>query len=381
MNQTMKFPEANLIENNEKNNYPDYVEKEFRFLVAKGQSPERIDQYLTKYIYNATRNRVQQAINDNNVTINGIPAKSSRKVQPNDEIICRIMKAPPIELLPEDIPLNIVFEDEFLLVVNKPAGMVTHPGFGHRYGTLVNAVLYHFGMRQAIEIELNSDDENEEEENDELTSDVSIEGEIYASDSIRPGIVHRLDKDTSGLLVIAKNPSVHANLSAQFAARTTEREYNAIVWGSLKDDSGTIIGDIGRSTRDRKLFAVVKKGGKHAQTDYQVIDRYRFATLVKLKLHTGRTHQIRVHLNHINHTVFGDPAYGGDKNLYGGTHELNKIAVKCLKMVNRQLLHARTLGFKHPITHEFMSFESDLPQDFKDVIEFINFELSKDETL
>lgn len=350
----------------DKNNYPDYVEKEFRFLVAKGQSPERIDTYLTKYIYNATRNRVQNAIDSGKVTINGKIVKSSRKVQPNDEIICKIMKAPPIELLPENIDLDIKYEDEYLLVVNKPPGMVTHPGFGHRYGTLVNAVLYHFGLRKPIEIEANDeDDEIEESDEDNIN-----EGEIFASESVRPGIVHRLDKDTSGLLVIAKNPQVHTKLSAQFAARTTEREYNAVVWGNVKYDEGTIIGDIGRSPRDRKIFAVVKKGGKHAQTDYKVIERFRFVTLVRLKLHTGRTHQIRVHLNHINHTVFGDPAYGGDKNLFGGLPEINKIINKSLSMVSRQLLHARTLGFKHPVTNEFLTFDSELPEDFVNILNF-----------
>jgi len=353
----------------DKKNYPDYIEKEFRFVVAKGQNPERVDTYLTKYIYNATRNRVQQAINESRVTINDKPAKPGRKVQPNDEIICRIMKAPPIELLPEDIALDILFEDDYLLVVNKPAGMVTHPGFGHRYGTLVNAVLYHFGMRKPVEIDADFDDEIDEESEDVI--DNIDEGKIFSSELIRPGIVHRLDKDTSGVLVIAKQPHIHAKLSEQFAARTTEREYNALVWGDVKDDEGIITGDIGRSPRDRKIFAVVKKGGKFAKTEYKVIKRYKFVTLLKLKLHTGRTHQIRVHLNHINHTVFGDPAYGGDKNLYGGLPEINKLANKCLSMVNRQLLHARTLGFTHPATSKFMSFESALPDDFISVTEFI----------
>lgn len=354
----------------EKNNYPDYILKEFKFKVAKGQSPERIDTYLTKYIYNATRNRIQKAIEDGNISVNGVIAKASRKVQPNDEIICHIMKAPPIELLPENIPLDILFEDEYLLIVNKPAGMCTHPGFGHRYGTLVNAVLYHLGMRHSIIVESDEIEDEEEDELDELED--SDDGKIFASDSVRPGIVHRLDKDTSGILVIAKNPEVHANLSSQFAARTTEREYNALVWGKIKEDEGSITGDIGRSSRDRKLFSVVKKGGKYAKTDFTVLDRFSFVTLVKLKLHTGRTHQIRVHLNHINHTVFGDPAYGGDKNLYNGTPEINKIAEKCLKSVNRQLLHARTLGFTHPVTKKFMKFESKLPDDFLNVIKLIN---------
>jgi 23S rRNA pseudouridine1911/1915/1917 synthase len=361
-----------LTDNDDKLNYPDYVEKEFRFKVAKGQAPERIDQYLTKYIYNATRNRVQIAIDNGNVTVNGKVAKSSRKVQPNDEIICNIMKAPPIELLPENIPLDIIFEDEYLLVVNKPPGMCTHPGFGHRYGTLVNAVLYHFGLRNSIQIQPDDDDDEDDEDDEDEKIDVISEGEIFASDSIRPGIVHRLDKDTSGLLVIAKNPQVHAKLAAQFADRTTEKEYNAIVWGNVKEDSGTITGNIGRSSRDRKLFTVVKKDGKFAKTDFTVLERYKFATLVKLILHTGRTHQIRVHLSHIKHTIFGDTAYGGDKNLFNGLPEINKTANTCLKLVNRQLLHARTLGFRHPVTNEFMTFHSDLPDDFKKVIAVMN---------
>ena len=363
------LPRTNpLTDNDDKLNYPDYVEKEFRFKVAKGQAPERIDQYLTKYIYNATRNRVQIAIDNGNVTVNGKVAKASRKVQPNDEIVCNIMKAPPIELLPENIPLDIIFEDEYLLVVNKPPGMCTHPGFGHRYGTLVNAVLYHFGLRNSIQIQ---PDDDEDDDEDEKIDDIS-EGEIFASDSIRPGIVHRLDKDTSGLLVIAKNPQVHAKLAAQFADRTTEKEYNAIVWGNVKEDSGTITGNIGRSSRDRKLFTVVKKDGKFAKTDFTVLERYKFATLVKLILHTGRTHQIRVHLSHIKHTIFGDTAYGGDKNLFNGLPEINKTANTCLKLINRQLLHARTLGFRHPVTNEFMTFHSDLPEDFKKVIAVMN---------
>ena len=353
----------------DKDNYPDYIEKVFEFKIPKGQTPERIDTYLTNAIYNATRTRVQKAIDDGNVTINGKPVKSSRKVQPNDLIVCKIMKAPPIELLPENIPLNIIYEDDYLLVVNKPADMCTHPGFGHRYGTLVNAVLYHFGLRSSIKIEDNFDDEDENEQDDE--PEIS-EGEIFAGDSIRPGIVHRLDKDTSGILVIAKNPEIHAKLSRQFADRTTEREYNALVWGVLKEDEGIIEGDIGRSLKNRKLFAVVKKDGKPAKTTFKVIERYKFATLVKLKLFTGRTHQIRVHLSHINHPVFGDTFYGGDKLVFNGLPEVNNLARKCLSMITRHLLHAKTLGFTHPFTKEFMRFESELPEDFKRIIDTIN---------
>jgi 23S rRNA pseudouridine1911/1915/1917 synthase len=354
----------------ERNNYPDYIEKTFTFKVAKGQTPERIDQYLTKYIYNATRNRVQRAIEDGRVTVNGIIAKASKKVQPNDDIICNIMKAPPIELLPENIPLDIKYEDNYVLVVNKPPGMCTHPGFGNRYGTLVNAVLYHFGLRAPIQIESNEDEDDEIDNFDSDDSDDNVidEGKVFASDAIRPGIIHRLDKDTSGLLVIAKDPVTHADISAQFAARTTEREYYSLVWGIVKNDEGIIEGDIGRSPRDRKLFAIVKKGGKPAKTSYKVIERFRFATLIKLKLFTGRTHQIRVHLSHNHHIVFGDPAYGGDKVVFSGLPEITQIAQKCLSLINRQLLHAKTLGFKHPFTKEFLRCDSDLPEDFLNVL-------------
>ncbi len=345
----------------DKINYPDYIETVFEFKVQKGKKPERLDQFLTNAIYNATRNRVQKAIDEQKVTVNGLIAKASRKVKPDDHIICKIMKAPPIELLPENIPLDIIYEDDYLMVVNKPPFMCTHPGFGHRYGTLVNAILYHFGYRRSIKIE-NFDDEDEEEIN---------EGEIFSSDEIRPGIVHRLDKDTSGILVIAKNPEVHSNLSKQFADRTTDRKYLALVWGDIKDDEGVIEGDIGRSLKNRKLYAVVKKNGKPAKTTYQVIERFGFATLISLKLFTGRTHQIRVHLSHINHPVFGDESYGGNTLLRGGTPEINKIASKCLGMIKRHLLHAQTLGFVHPIKKQYINFTSNLPEDFEKVLDLL----------
>jgi len=348
--------------NKDKENYPDYIETIFEFNVQKGKKPERLDHFLTNAIYNATRNRVQKAIEEQRVTINGKVAKASKKVQPGDHIICKIMKAPPLELLPENIPLDIIYEDEYLMVVNKPPFMCTHPGYGHRYGTLVNAVLYHLGLRRSIKIE-NLDLEEDEE-------DIS-EGEIFASEEVRPGIVHRLDKDTSGILVIAKNPEIHANLSKQFAERTTDRKYLALVWGDLKDDEGVIEGDIGRSPKNRKLFAVVKKNGKPAKTSYQVVDRFEFVTLIRLKLFTGRTHQIRVHLSHINHPVFGDDSYGGNQLVRGGTPEVNKIANKCLSLINRHLLHAETLGFYHPIKKEFMNFSSNLPLDFNNVLNIL----------
>lgn len=357
-------------DNNYKDNYPDYVEQTFEFVIPKGKAPERLDSYLTNAIFNATRNRVQKAIDDGNVTINNQIAKSSRKIQPGDIIICKIMKAPPIELLPENINLDIEYEDDSLLVVNKPPFMCTHPGFGHRYGTLVNAILYHFGYRNPISLEDVENDENNYESDDEMS--IIEESKIFASDEIRPGIVHRLDKDTSGILVIAKNPEIHSQLAKQFAERTTEREYYALVWGTFNEDEYIIEGDIGRSSKNRKLFAVVKKNGKYAKTSITVINRYPFATLIKVKLYTGRTHQIRVHLSHINHPVFGDTFYGGDKIVYSGKPEFNKIANKCLSTINRHLLHAKTLGFFHPQKKILMQFDSELPDDFNNVLEILN---------
>lgn len=338
-------------------NYPDKIEAIFNFTITRGQAPERIDKFLTRSVANATRTRVQKAIDEGAVTVNGQIAKASRKIQPGDVIECRIMKPPPLELIPQDIPLEIKYEDEFLIVVDKPAGMCSHPGFGNRYNTLVNALLYHLGVRESIKIEI--DDEEDDE----------TEGEIFAGDSVRPGIVHRLDKDTSGLLVIAKDPFTHAKLAEQFANRSTEREYNALVWGELKDDSGMVDTLLGRSSRDRKAFAVVRSGGKRAITEYHVVERFDYLTLVKYKLHTGRTHQIRVHSSHLKHPIFGDQVYGGDKIIYGGEKSrFRVVAEKCLKLINRQLLHARTLGFMHPQRKEFLRFESELPLDMQNVL-------------
>jgi 23S rRNA pseudouridine1911/1915/1917 synthase len=344
-------------------NYPEYIEKVFQFSISTGQKPERLDSFLANSIRNASRTKVQKAIDAECVTINGKPSKAGKKIQPGDVIICKILKPPPIELVPENIPLNIVFEDEHLLVVNKPAGMVTHPAFGNRYGTLVNAVLYHLGMRQSITFELDDEDEDENET------------AIFESSEIRPGVVHRLDKNTSGLLVVSKNPVIHAGLAKQFFDRTVDRSYNSIVWGIVKQDSGTIEGNIGRANRDRKLFDVVKREGKHAITDYKVLERYDFATFVQIKLRTGRTHQIRVHFRHIGHPVLGDPEYGGDKiHSGGGDPIIKKRAEKCLKLINRQMLHARTLGFVHPATKEKLSFTSELPEDMENILDILRKE-------
>lgn len=340
-------------------NYPDYIESVFEFKVTAGQTPQRLDIYLVNSIKNATRTKVQKAIDEGFVTINGKVTKGSKKVQPGDLILCKLLKPPPIELIPEDIPLNIIFEDEYLILVNKPSGMVSHPGFGNRCGTLVNALLYHLGHRDRIKIEI---EEDEEESNDE--------GKIFASDSIRPGLVHRLDKDTSGIMLIAKNPEIHSQLAKQFAERTVEKKYLALVWGKFVNKTGRIEGDIGRSSLDRKLFAVVKKGGKTAITEYKVLEEFEYLSLVEVNLLTGRTHQIRVHFSHIKHPVFGDIPYGGNKIVYGyNNKKLRELYTECLKMTNSQQLHSFSLSFQHPITKQRMKFEAELPITFSDIIQ------------
>jgi 23S rRNA pseudouridine1911/1915/1917 synthase len=357
-----EISQANLIAvEPELNNHPDRIDHVVEIKVAPGQRAERLDAFLTHEIKNATRTKVQLAIDAERVTVNGkVEKKASRKVQGGDYIVCVIKKLPPIELIPQDIPLSIAFEDEHLLVVDKPAGMVTHPGVGNRYGTLVNAVIYHLGIRNAIKIEYDEEDENPDP------------GIIYASDEIRPGIVHRLDKDTSGLLLIAKSPEIHVELQKQFYDRTISREYNTLAWGKLKQSEGIIEGDIGRSPYDRKKFAVVKKNGKHAITDYWVLEEFDFASLIKLKLRTGRTHQIRVHLSHNGHPVIGDATYNGDKYNTGSFNPLVKKKITdILKIANRQMLHARQLTFRHPISNKTIVTQAPLPPDFKEVMELL----------
>lgn len=350
-------------QNIERDNYPRHIEQVFDIKVSKHKEPERIDSYLAGAIKNATRSKVRKAIDEGNVLINGKPAKASRKVQPNDEIICTIMKAPPLELIPENIPLDILYEDEYLLVVNKRAGMCVHPGFGNRYGTLVNALLYHFGISEALTIEQDDDDDDEDE---------ADEGQVYSGGDVRPGIVHRLDKDTSGILVVAKDEATHAALAAQFAERTSEREYRAIVWGIPKIPEGTIEGNIGRSSRDRKVMAVVDKGGKYAKTDYRVLKEFAIASMISFKLHTGRTHQIRVHSSYAGHPLVGDETYGGNViSGKAGAAEFRSLSKRLLAAANRQMLHARTLGFMHPHKNEFMRFETEIPADMEKVLSLL----------
>ncbi|TYP73629.1 RluA family pseudouridine synthase [Aquimarina intermedia] len=322
----------------------DDLYEHHRFVASSGQEPLRVDKFLMNFVENATRNKIQQAAKDGSVFVNDIPVKSNYKVKPND-IVRVLFTHPPYEqlLTPEAIPLDIVYEDEVLLVVNKPAGMVVHPGHGNYSGTLINALVYHF---------------------DNLPN----------NSSNRPGLVHRIDKDTSGLLVIAKTEEAMTHLAKQFFDKTSEREYIAIVWGNIEDDEGTIEGNIGRHPKNRLQNTVYygeeEDKGKPAVTHFKVIERLGYVTLVSCRLETGRTHQIRVHMKHIGHTLFNDERYGGEKILKGTTFTKYKQFVdNCFKVLPRQALHARTLGFIHPETGEKMYFESEIPEDIQNCIE------------
>ena len=322
----------------------DELYEHYSFNVEKGQSPLRIDKYLMNFIENATRTKIQAAAKNGSILVNDIPVKSSYKVKGNDKIRV-LFTHPPHEnlLVGENIPIEIVYEDDQLLVVNKPAGMVVHPGHGNYSGTLINALIYHFDN-----LPLNSSD--------------------------RPGLVHRIDKDTSGLLVVAKTEEAMNHLSLQFAEKTSEREYVALVWGNMVEDEGSIEGNIGRHPKNRLQNTVFMgddaEKGKPAVTHYKVIERMGYVTLVSCKLETGRTHQIRVHLKHIGHTLFNDERYGGDKILKGTTFTKYKQFVdNCFKVLPRQALHAKTLGFVHPKSKKTMRFTSDLPEDMQQCID------------
>jgi 23S rRNA pseudouridine1911/1915/1917 synthase len=313
--------------------------------IPPGQHKERIDSYLTRHIENATRNKVQEAIKNGEVLVNSKIVKVSYSVQPDDLVQINLSRPDPPKVEAEDIPLDIVYEDDYLLVVNKPAGMVTHPAYKNYSGTLVNALMHH---------------------SDNLSKLHAEEDEEF--DVVRPGIVHRLDKDTSGLLVVAKDETTHQLLAKQFAAKTSEREYNAIVWGKFKQLAGIIDAPLGRSKSDRKKVAVVADG-KHAVTEYEVMEQFEYLSFVKLHLRTGRTHQIRVHLSSIHHPVFGDETYGGREITVGNLSGKKKAeAVNLLDLMPRQALHAKKLGFVHPATKEMMRFESELPSDMLHVL-------------
>jgi len=318
-------------------------EKIIKLVITDGQKKQRIDSYLANCLEHTTRSRIQKLIKNNLITVNGEIIKANYTVEPKDEIILTIPVSPrPDKVEPENIQLDIVYEDEYLIIVNKQAGMVVHPSYGNYTGTLVHALLYY-------------------------TKELSSFNGDY-----RAGIVHRIDKDTSGLLIIAKNEMVHAHIAKQFAAHTTEREYWAVCWGKFKNSSGEILGNIARSKQDRKLFSVSETDGKIAHTYYEVLEEYDFLSLIKLRLKTGRTHQIRVHLAHVKHNIFGDSTYGGRRINYG--YEFPKVKARVnnlLKIIDRQALHAKTLGFIHPITNEKMSFNSELPEDFSNLLDEI----------
>lgn len=316
----------------------------FRFVVDKGQALLRIDKYLMNRIENASRNKIQNAAKAGNILVNNKPVKPNYRVKP-DDIISIVLAYPPkeIEIIPQDIPLNILYEDEDILIVNKEAGMVVHPGYGNWDGTLVNALLYHLQNFSYIK---------------------SPDEQVF--------LVHRIDKNTSGILLVAKNELAQAKLAKEFFDHTVERKYVALVWGDFKEDEGTIEGHIGRSLKNRKVMTVFPNGeyGKEANTHYRVLKRFGYVTLVECKLETGRTHQIRAHFKYIKHPLFNDETYGGDQILKGTTFTKYKQFIQnCFKILPRQALHAKSLGFKHPISGKYLSFDSELPEDMKTVIE------------
>jgi RluA family pseudouridine synthase len=320
----------------------DELFEHFRFEVPKGQASLRIDKYLMSLIQNATRNKIQTAATEGNIFVNDATVKSNYKVKAND--VVRVMLThPPYEnhIIPENIPLDIVYEDDTLLLINKLPGMVVHPGHGNYTGTLVHALAYHFDN-----LPMNS--------------------------SERPGLVHRIDKDTSGLLVIAKTEAAMTHLAKQFEAKTSEREYVALVWGNVVADKGTIEGNLARHLKDRMQMAVFADPeiGKPAVTHYKVLERFGYVTLISCQLETGRTHQIRAHLKHIGHPLFNDERYGGHLILKGTTFTKYKQFIdNCFKALPRQALHAKTLGFVHPTTGEMMRFDTELPQDLQGCID------------
>lgn len=316
----------------------------FRLVVDKGQDLLRIDKFLMNRIENATRTRIQAAADAGNILVNGKATKSSYKVKPGD-VITIVLTHPPRdrEIKPENIPLNIVYEDDDLVIVNKPPGLVVHPGYGNYSGTLVNGLMYHFQHLP-----------------------------LFKSGEARPGLVHRIDKDTSGIMILGKNEVAMSKLAKQFFDRTTDRKYVAIVWGDVKEDVGTIIGNLGRSPKNRKMMEVFPEGdhGKHAITHYTVLERFGYITMIECKLETGRTHQIRAHMKHIGHPLFNDSLYGGDKILKGTTYsKYRQFIENCFEILPRQALHAKSLGFVHPSTGEKMFFDSEIPTDMTQVLE------------
>lgn len=324
---------------------PDNEEYEHhRIVVDSGQMSIRIDIYLTQKLGAKTsRTRIKYAAEADCIRVNDKPVKVSYKIKPHDVITIVLPTPPPPECEPEYVPLDIIYQDEHLIVLNKPAGLVVHPGVGNYHGTLVQGLMWYFNTLP-----------------------------IKQGNELRPGLVHRIDKNTSGLLVVAKTEIAMAKLAKQFFDHTIERKYIALVWGDVKQDKGTVTGNIIRSSHDRKIYTVSKDStqGKHAVTHYQVLERFGYTTLLALQLETGRTHQIRVHMKHIGHTLFADDMYGGDSPLYGQqTQKYKQFIQNCFQICPRQALHAHTLGFIHPFTNQKMYFEQPLPQDMQMLIE------------
>ena len=338
------FANMNSEDHINKSEEEEVLYEKYRVIADGGQSLLRIDKFLMDRLNNVTRNRLQMGIKSGLVTVNGNPVKPNYKIKPRDEVIVTLPEPPKnTEIIPQDIPIDIIYEDKDLLVVNKEAGMVVHPAIGNWDGTLINALTFHF--------------DNLPEAKDRAP---------------RPGLVHRIDKHTSGLLLIAKSEMAQAHLAKQFFDHSIERTYYALVWGDLKEDEGTITGHIGRSTKDRKLRTVYEEPekGKRAVTHYKVIERFRYVTLVQCNLETGRTHQIRVHFKHIGHPLFGDLEYGGDKILKGTRFSKYKQFIdNCFKLMPSQALHAKTLGFIHPSSKKPIQLGSDLPSNFQALLE------------
>jgi 23S rRNA pseudouridine1911/1915/1917 synthase len=315
----------------------------YNFVADKGQNPLRVDLFLLNFVEFATRNKIQNSIKAGNVRVNNNIVKANHKVR-GEDIVTVVLDYPKQknELIPQDIPLNIIYEDDNLLIVNKEAGMVVHPGFGNSDGTLVNAVAFHVNNLPNM------------------------------GEKDRPGLVHRIDKNTSGILVIAKTEQAMTDLAKKFADRDLDRKYIALVWGNLKEDKGTITGHIGRNLKNRKVMDVFADGeyGKHAVSHYKVLERFGYTTLIECKLETGRTHQIRAHFKYIGHPIFNDEEYGGNAILKGTTFTKYKQFVQnCFKICDRQALHAKSLGFAHPITKKEMFFDSALAEDMQQLIE------------
>ncbi|MFN5458515.1 MAG: RluA family pseudouridine synthase [Bacteroidota bacterium] len=322
----------------------------FRIEVDKGQEMIRIDRFLTARIKNASRTKIQYASEAGSILANGKAVKSSYKIKPGD-ILSIVLPHPPreIELIPQNIPINIIYEDDDVVAVNKEPGMVVHPAYGNYSGTLVNALLFHFKQLPVSKTA--------------VSEELSID---------RPGLVHRIDKNTSGILIVAKTEKAMVKLSKDFFDRNLDRKYYALVWGNINDDSGTITGNVGRDLKNRKVMSVFPEGdyGKHAVTHYRVVERFGYVTLIECKLETGRTHQIRVHMKFIGHPIFNDNEYGGDRILKGTTFTKYKQFVEnCFAICPRQALHAKTLTIKHPRTGKEISLVTDLPEDMRILLE------------